>query len=171
MSERVTIVGLGNPLMGDDGLGVAAAAKLRDEWVLPPGVEVLDGGTWGMRLLPAIEDAEWLLLIDAIDLARPPGSAIELTGREIPRTLSVKLSPHQIDLSEVLALTELRGTLPRHMVAIGVQPETIAFGAAMSPRVEATLESLVETVVARLEQWGHHCERRTLVAEHGTCTS
>ncbi len=159
-SRRVTVIGLGNPLMGDDGLGVVAVAKLRDEWVLPPTVEVLDGGTWGMRLLPAIEDAESLLLIDAIDLAVPPGSEVELSRDEIPRTLAIKLSPHQIDLSEVLALTALRGTLPAQMLAIGLQPEGITFGAPISQCVEGKIDALVERAVARLEGWGHRCERR-----------
>lgn len=157
---RVTVIGLGNPLMGDDGLGVLAAQRLRDEWHLPPTVDVVDGGTWGMRLLPAIEDAESLLLIDAINIGMPPGTDVELERHEIPRAFAHKLSPHQIDVAEVLALCELRDRLPERMVAIGLQPETIEFGAPLSRRVEERLDSLVANAVFQLELWGHRCAPR-----------
>lgn len=161
----MTVIGLGNPLMGDDGVGVLAAARLRDEWDIPASVEVVDGGTWGMRLLPAIEDAEALLLIDAIDQGLPPGTEIALARDEIPRTLALKLSPHQIDLAEVLALTELRGTLPERMVAVGLQPEHITFGAPMSERVEERVDALIATAAYQLALWGHRCERRCRTAD------
>jgi hydrogenase maturation protease len=160
----VTIIGLGNPLMGDDGLGVLALQRLRDEYDLPTSVEVVDGGTWGMRLLPAIEDAESLLLIDAIDLGMPPGTDIELERHEIPRVFALKVSPHQIDVAEVLALSELRDRLPDRMVAIGLQPETIAFGAPLSRRVAERIDSLVANVVYQLELWGQRCVPRARTA-------
>lgn len=163
---RVTVIGLGNPLMGDDGLGVLAAQRLRDEWDLPPTVDVLDGGTWGMRLLPAIEDAESLLLIDAIDIGMPPGTDVELEGHEIPRVLAMKLSPHQIDVAEVLALSELRDRLPQRMVAIGLQPEHIEFGAPLSRRVAQRLDSVVANAVYQLELWGHRCVPRAQTSAH-----
>ena len=159
-SRRATVIGLGNPLMGDDGLGVIATQRLRDEYDLPDTVEVLDGGTWGMRLLPAIEDAESLLLIDAINLDMPPGTDIELERHEIPRVFALKVSPHQIDVAEVLALCELRDRLPDQLVAIGLQPETIEFGAPLSRRVEQRIDSLVANAVYQLELWGHRCVPR-----------
>jgi hydrogenase maturation protease len=141
--------------MGDDGLGVAAVERLQARYVLPPSVEVIDGGTWGMRLLPAIEDAESLLLVDAIDLDRPPGTQIVLARDELPRTFFHKLSPHQIDVGEVLALCEIRGRLTREAVAIGVQPAHVAFGAPMSDGVAGRLDAVVDAVVQQLLKWGH----------------
>jgi hydrogenase maturation protease len=159
-APRATVIGLGNPLMGDDGLGVIALQRLREDWSVPPEVELIDGGTWGMRLLPTIEDAESLLLIDAINLDMPPGTDIELERHEIPRVFALKVSPHQIDVAEVLALCELRDRLPERMVAIGLQPERIEFGAALSPRVEQRIDSLVANAVYQLQLWGYHCTRR-----------
>ena len=101
---RVTVIGLGNPLMGDDGLGLRARERLISSWSLSPGVELVDGGTWGMNLLPIIEDASSLLFIDAVDNGMPAGTPIVLSGDEIPRALAHKISPHQVDLSEVLAV-------------------------------------------------------------------
>lgn len=164
--SRATVIGLGNPLMGDDGLGVLAAHRLREEWNLPNTVDVLDGGTWGMRLLPAIEDAESLLLIDAIDIGMPPGTDVELEGHDIPRAFAVKLSPHQIDVAEVLALSELRNRLPDRMVAIGLQPERVEFGAPLSGRVRERMDSLIANAVYQLELWGHHCVPRAHRSTH-----
>jgi hydrogenase maturation protease len=164
--RRVTVIGLGNPLMGDDGLGVIAVQRLRDEWDFPPSVELIDGGTWGMRLLPEIEDAESLLLIDAINFDMPPGTDIELDRDEIPRAFALKVSPHQIDIAEVLALGELRNRLPDKMVALGLQPERIEFGAPLSRRVAERMDSLVANVVYQLKLWGHECAPRAGARTH-----
>jgi hydrogenase maturation protease len=151
----VLVVGLGNPIMGDDGLGLAALERLRRDWRLPAGVEPVDGGTWGMRLLPVIEQAESVLLLDAIDAGRAPGDLIELDGDALPRLFGHKLSPHQIDLREVLAVADLRGTLPRRIAAIGLQPERIAMAAELSPTVAEGLVRMLAAVVARLAAWGY----------------
>jgi hydrogenase maturation protease len=127
---------------------------------MPSGVEVIDGGTWGMRLLPAIEDAESLLLIDAIDVGMPPGTEVTLPREEIPRTFALKLSPHQIDLAEVLAICEVRGRLPERTVAIGLQPELVQWGSPISASVERRIDALVATAVYQLSLWGHDCTPR-----------
>lgn len=162
--SRLTVIGLGNPLMGDDGLGLAALARLIHDWDLPPTVQVLDGGTWGMNLLPMIEEAESLLFLDAIDARADPGTHIVLERDEIPRYFANKLSPHQIDLREVLALAEWRGTLPARTAAMGLQPETIEMGVELSPLLKHRLPALVEAVAQRLRQEGHALRRRRVAA-------
>ena len=157
---RTVVIGLGNPLMGDDGLGLAALAKLQAEWAVPPDVELMDGGTWGMNLLPTIEDAGRLLLIDAIDVGGRPGTLQLLERERIPRYLATKISPHQVDLHDVLALAELRGTFPAHAVAIGIQPERVEVGNELSEVVRCRLGELVAAVVAQLAHWGHTCAPR-----------
>ena len=161
---RTTVIGLGNPLMGDDGLGLRVCERLVTGWHIPPDVEVVDGGTWGMNLLPTIEDASSLLLLDAIDRGLPPGTPILLTRDEIPRALSVKVSPHQIDLREVLALAQLRGTLPERLTMLGVQPQHVELGEGLSPPVEAQVDAVVESAVEQLRMWGHECEPRAAAA-------
>ena len=157
--ERPTVVlGLGNPLMTDDGLGVAAVARLREEWLVGDGVELVDGGTWGMNLLPTIEDAGRLLLVDAIDRGMPPGTTVILEREEIPRAFALKVSPHQVDVREVLALAELRGTLPPETVAIGLQPDRVEVGLDLSPALERRLDHLLDLVSLQLAAWGHSCE-------------
>ena len=157
------LIGLGNPLMGDDGAGVAVLERLREEWVLPPEVELLDGGTWGMNLLPAVEFAARLVLVDAIRTGLGPGTLTVLERAQLPRYFSLKLSPHQIDLREVLALAELRGALPEDLVALGIEPASVELGEGLSPAVAAGLDKLVDLVVSRLEMAGHRCVRRAAV--------
>lgn len=151
---RIVVLGLGNMLMADDGVGLAALARLDDEWFVPRTVSLVDGGTWGMNLLPVIEHAERLLIFDAITVGEPPGTIIRLERGDIPRFLARKLSPHQIDLREVLALAELRDTLPEQIVALGIQPARIEMSTTLSPEVEAQLDELVRRGADELSRWG-----------------
>jgi hydrogenase maturation protease len=157
---RTLLIGLGNPLMGDDGAGVAALERLRTDYDVPAGVELVDGGTWGMNLLPLIESAERLVLLDAINTGSPPVTLTVLERNELPRYFSLKLSPHQIDLREVLALAEWRGSLPDELVALGVQPARVEMEEGLSPPVDAALDKLVDLAVSHLEAIGHRCPRR-----------
>lgn len=161
---RTVVIGLGNPLMGDDGLGLAALQALQETWAFDPPVEMVDGGTWGMNLLPIIEGAHRLLLIDAIDVGARSGKLVELAREEIPRVLSAKLSPHQIDLREVLALAELRGTLPPETVALGLQPGRVEMSTSLSPALATQLPTLVARVTDRLREWGYRA--RPLEVSH-----
>ena len=157
MSEqrRTVVIGLGNPLMGDDGVGLAALARLEADYRVPVDVELVDGGTWGMNLLPVIEDAGRVLLLDAIHKDGAPGTSYRLARYELPRYLATKISPHQVDLHDVLALAELRGTLPAETVAVGVQPARVEMIAELSPVVAQALGRVVELALAELAAWGH----------------
>ena len=149
-SRRTIVIGLGNPLMGDDGLGIAALERLRAEYGAFPDVEYVDGGTWGMNLLPIIEDAHRLILIDAIDVGADPGTAVRLERAQLPRYLATKISPHQVDLRDVLGLAELRGTLPGNTVALGLQPESVELRHSLSPTIAGRVDDLVDRVAAEL---------------------
>ena len=154
---RDVVIGLGNPLMGDDGTGLAALERLRDEWAVPDDIELVDGGTWGMNLLPTLETARRVLFLDAIHAGRAPGTAVRLIDEEIPRALALKLSPHQVDLRDVLAVAQLRGTLPQVSVAIGLQPGVLDMGVGLSYAVEENIDRLLEMAVDQLRAWGHDC--------------
>jgi hydrogenase maturation protease len=155
-SKRTIVIGLGNPLMGDDGLGIAALEQLRAAHGDVRGVEFIDGGTWGMNLLPVIEDAGRLILIDAIDVGTDPGTAVRLERAQLPRYLAMKISPHQVDLRDVLGLAELRGTLPDNTVALGLQPESIELRNSLSPTIAGRIDDLVEWVASELTRVAVH---------------
>lgn len=149
------VLALGNPLMGDDGFGLAVLGELRHNIEAQGPLILMDGGTWGMNLLPAIEAASRVLLIDAINIGAGPGEMIRLEREDLPRYFSHKISPHQVDLREILALAELRGTLPPDTVAIGVQPESITLRLSLSPVVEAMVPPVADAVLRQLYAWGH----------------
>ncbi len=153
--------------MADDGIGLAALAALDARWDLGDRVELLDGGTWGMNLLPCLEDAEDVIFLDAIRTGRAPGSVVALDGDALPRGLMHKLSPHQIDLREVLALLALRGTLPARVAAFGIEPDRVEMSSELSARAQAALPTLVHRVVRRLVRQGHRCRLRDVAP----CTS
>jgi hydrogenase maturation protease len=153
---RTVVIGLGNPLMCDDGVGLAALQRLGTDWEFSPPVELIDGGTWGLNLLPVIEFAEQIILIDAIDVGAQPGAPVTLLRDQLPRLLQVKVSPHQIAVAEVIALAQLRGTLPERVLAIGLQPARVELSAALSEECQGALGELLSLVLRQLEQWGHH---------------
>jgi hydrogenase maturation protease len=147
------VLGLGNPLMGDDGFGLAVLEQMRHRRDVPRSASLVDGGTWGMNLLPEIEQSGRLLLIDAVNAKRRPGSIIRLERTELPRWLSLKISPHQVDLSEVLALAEFRGTLPEETIALGVQPLRIEMHHGLSPLVSSRVEDVTDLAIQQLIFW------------------
>ena len=150
------VIGLGNPLMCDDGAGLAVLERLRQDWRLD-GVELVDGATWGLSLVPAIEDATRLVLVDAIAAGAQPGDVVTLERDRLPIYLTRKLSPHQVDMRDALAVVTLRGRMPDEIVAIGVQPEAVELGTELSPRVAGAIDAVVRAVIVRLEAWGHAC--------------
>jgi hydrogenase maturation protease len=165
MLGETVVIGLGSPLMGDDGLGLIALEALRRSRAFEPDPIFVDGGTWGMNLLPIIESAERLLLVDAIRAGGVPGQLVEIEREKLPRGLGIKLSPHQIDLQEVLALALLRGRLPRVAVALGLEPERVELGCGVSPSVARGLDALVERIGERLVAWGHARTSRSAAAD------
>jgi len=148
------VLGLGNPLVGDEGFGVEAVQRLTGRYRFPSEVDVVDGGTLGLRLLPMLEDADRVIILDAVDVGADPGALVELDWHEVRRALPVKISPHQETVSEVLALLELRRGAPERFRVVGVQPERLEFAARLSPAVEAGLERALARVVEILSEWG-----------------
>lgn len=147
------MLAVGNPLMGDDGLGVAVLGRLR-EWDWPEGVALVDGETWGMRLLPYVETARRLLVIDAIDVGAPPGTVVSLDGADVPRRLDTRLTSHEVNLADVLALAALRDTGPEVLHAVGAQPGVVEFGAPLSDCIAGVVEPVAELARAQLAAWG-----------------
>ena len=155
-SPSSVVIGLGNPLMADDGLGLVVLERLRALGSgLPADVELVDGGTWGLALLPAIESASRLVLLDAIARGSPPGTLHTLERDELPRYLATRISPHEVALQDVLALAELRGTLPRDTVAIGLEPARVEMHCGLSDAVTRRIDDLVAATLCRLSAWGH----------------
>lgn len=158
--EKVVILGIGNILLSDEGLGVRAVERLRREFSIPEEVSLMDGGTLGLDLLFHIEGADRLLVTDAVLGGRPPGSLYRLKGEEVFAHLRNRLSAHQIGFQDVLALLELKGRSPSEIVVIGLEPADLRPGTELSPLIEERIPLLVEECVKQLELWGVKLKRR-----------
>jgi hydrogenase maturation protease len=148
------VVGIGNLVMGDDGVGVRVVQQLTESRTLPTGVRLLDGGTLGLDLLHHLEGVERLLFVDAVDWGAAPGSIIRMEGDEIPELFATRLSPHQVGLQDLLAVAELQGLAFEEMVLWGVQPASIELGLELSPAVADRLSELVARVEEEVAAWG-----------------
>jgi hydrogenase maturation protease len=150
----ILVLGLGNVLLRDEGVGVRALECLVERYALPKEVQALDGGTMGLDLLPYVERASALLILDAVQTGQPPGSLVRLEGDEIPATLALKLSVHQVGFQELLAASLFRGTMPARIVLLGIEPALVEWGLDLSPSVAAALDELVECAMQELRDWG-----------------
>lgn len=154
MSGTVAL-GIGNTLWGDDGFGVAAAARLAAHPKLPQHVSVIDGGTQGLYLLPLVQQATSLLVLDSVDFGARPGQIIVLRDDEIPRFFGKRpLSLHQTAFTDVLFAAELTGARPDRITLIGAQYENLdAWGGSLSRSLAAALDETVEIALAELGAW------------------
>lgn len=159
MTLSTLILGIGNLIMTDDGIGVHAVQRLKDEYSFMPDVTVLDGGTLGLDLLLYLEGAERLLIIDAMETGGQPGAIRKLTGEEIPVAFETRLSPHQMGLKDLLAVSRLMGNPVPDMVLFGIQPGCIEPGMELSPPVVAQLDTLIAMTLQELKKWGIRMER------------
>jgi len=153
VERNLLVLGIGNLLNTDEGIGVHAVRQLQARYPSSP-VPIADGGTLGLNLLPLVEDATHLLLLDAVDAGRAPGSLIELEKDEIPIFGGFKLSQHQLTFQEVLGLALIREKLPEHLHLIGIQPASLEIGVELSDVVQAALPAMLDRAVAVLQDWG-----------------
>ncbi|MGD8399182.1 MAG: HyaD/HybD family hydrogenase maturation endopeptidase [Anaerolineae bacterium] len=152
--NKTLVLGAGNLLLSDDGVGIHAIRRLQELADLPPGIEIIDGGTMGMDLLYYLEGVSHLLIIDAVETGEPPGTLKRLGGDEVPAYFAVKMSPHEIGLPDMLAAAKLRDLYPDEVVVWGVQPATTEVSLEMSPPVAAQLDPLVVHILDELRSWG-----------------
>ena len=159
---RILVLGIGNVLLSDEGLGVAAVAALAAKYRLPDQVELLDGGTAGFELLGQISNKDCLIIVDALKNGAPPGTVLRLAGAEVPAAFMTRISPHQLGISDVLAAAMLLGELPARLVLFGMEPQSLATGCGLSATVAANLERLLAMIITELEELD--CEPELLAA-------
>ncbi len=162
MSKKITVLGIGNTILSDEGLGVVAVETLRQRFDFDPPVELIDGGTIGIDLLYFIEDAELLLVLDAISGGGPPGTFYKFKGEEVRKYFRNKVSMHEIGFQEVLGLLELKGNKLKEIVVMGLEPKVIDMGTELSPEVMNNMEKLLDEALSQLREWGVEVLEKTL---------
>ena len=146
---KYVVLGLGNTLHSDDGVGPQAVERMRSDARVPEDVALIEGGTLGLELLPYVWDCSYLLVLDAVDVGQPPGTLVRLSSQEL-QTLSGRGSVHQLGVADLLVALRVLARRPPTVVLLGVQPATSDWGTELSPAVEAAVGSLVEAAVAEL---------------------
>ncbi len=151
-SLNVLVLGIGNILLSDEGAGVKAVEKLKNQYRFPDEVEIIDGGTMGIELLSIFDNRSHIILVDAIKSGNPPGTIIDIP--DPPAFLRQRISPHQIGICDVLALAGISEDLSCHISLIGIEPENLSAGLELSPEVSCNMDTLVENILSKIRLFG-----------------
>jgi hydrogenase maturation protease len=153
----IALIGVGNILLRDEGVGVHVINAIKRRYTFSSDVEIVDGGTMGLDLLPIIEGKDKVLIVDAVDFGEKPGYIGMIEKDDIPSVLNTKLSVHHINLSDVFFALKLMGTYPSEICLIGIQPQSIDVGLNMTDEINDKVDELIEKAVTRLKKWGVLC--------------
>ncbi|MDF2235643.1 HyaD/HybD family hydrogenase maturation endopeptidase [Albimonas sp. CAU 1670] len=157
MAPRTLVLGIGNVLWADEGFGVRCVERLAEGWSFGPQVQLLDGGTQGLYLLHHVQDAEALIVFDAVDYGLPPGTLKIVEGDDVPAFMGAKkMSLHQTGFQEVLAAAQFTGRYPDTVLLIGCQPEELEdYGGGLRAAVAARIPQALDIALDRLRALGH----------------
>jgi hydrogenase maturation protease len=156
MAPNVLVLGIGNVLWADEGFGVRCVEELARGWRFDANVQILDGGTQGLYLLPFLEETDILVVFDAVDYGLPPGTLKVVEGDEVPAFLGAKkMSLHQTGFQEVIATARLMGCCPERLLLVGCQPEELEdYGGGLRSIVAARIDAAIGVALAWLRDWG-----------------
>lgn len=155
-TPNILILGIGNLLWADEGFGVRCIERLNQGYRFPEGVTLMDGGTQGLYLVQHVQQADCLIVFDAIDYGLPPGTLKEVRDADVPKFMGAKrMSLHQTGFQEVLAIAEFTGSFPRELLLVGVQPEELEdFGGSLREPVRAQVEPALAIALEFLAERG-----------------
>lgn len=152
MNEKpIMIVGVGNSIQMDDGVGIHVLNELKN-YDLPDEVELFDGGTLGIDLMPYIEGREKLIFIDSVKAGQEPGTILRFQPDDLTYDDAPKTSVHQIGLIESLQMISLIGKAPDRVVIFGVQPKTIGWSEELTDEVKASIPKLIPHILKEIER-------------------
>lgn len=143
------VLGLGNILLSDEGVGVKAVEELQNRYDCSDAVEIVDGGTMGIELLPYFEERSHILIIDAVKSGCKPGTITRI--EDPPAYFSSKTSPHQIGLADVMGVAVITDIMPQNITLFGIEPKQFSTGLSLSTEVARNLSRLVDLVIAELK--------------------
>ncbi|MDZ4164509.1 MAG: hydrogenase maturation protease [Smithellaceae bacterium] len=154
-TPRLFVVGVGNLLLKDEGVGIHVVRRLReDPRPLPPEVSLIEAGLPGVGLLELLEKADGMVLIDAARMNKAPGTVIRFSPEELmDKPQGASFSSHDLKLPEVFALARSLSLMPRSVAIIGIEPGEISWGMELTPEVASSLPRVIELVNNELSSW------------------
>lgn len=154
---RILVLGVGNILFTDEGIGVRCIEQMQGEYSFSPNVILLDGGTLGTRLMDPILESDHLIVCDAVLCDDEPGSVYKLMGEDLRKSLAFRNSMHQTDLVDTLEMCAFVGNRP-HAVVIGMEPfDYQSMGLDLTPAVQASIPTMIRAVISEIESAGGSC--------------
>ena len=171
--QRIVVLGIGNLLWADEGFGVRCIEALQRRWEFADHVSLIDGGTQGLYLIQHVQDADALLIFDAIDYGLEPGTLKQVRDDAVPRFMGAKkMSLHQTGFQEVLSLAMLTGRYPQLVLLVGCQPQELDdYGGSLRPVVKAAMDEALALGVQEIARWGGRpVARRTPLAAREAVT-
>jgi hydrogenase maturation protease len=152
-NKRFLILGVGNILLKDEGLGVRTIDYLQETYISPPNVSLIDGGTGGLNLLSLMKDYTHVIIIDAIAPNGSPGALYRIPSEELPKSPPMMTTAHQLGVQDMLALAHLEGYNP-DVVIIGMEPLDMSPGLELSPLIQEKLPAIADMVRDELGKHG-----------------
>lgn len=154
--NRILVLGIGNILWADEGFGVRTVEEFHRRYDVPDNVTILDGGTQGLYLVNYLEEADRLIVFDAIDYGLAPGQLKLVRDDEVPRfTGAKKMSLHQTGFQEVISAADLLGRCPKHLVLIGCQPLDLEdWGGPLTAPLRGQIAPAIDLACQILAEWG-----------------
>lgn len=170
MAQKTLILGIGNILWADEGFGVRAVEQLNQHYQFDESVTLMDGGTQGIYLVQFVEQADILVVFDAIDYGLEPGAMKLIEGDAVPKFMGAKkMSLHQTGFQEVLMMADMLGRYPKHLLLVGVQPVQLEdFGGSLREKTRQQIQPAIDAALDWLTQFDIHARKRAqpLAADH-----
>ena len=163
---KALVLGIGNLLIGDEGVGCRTVEELSRRYTMEPSVECIDGGTAGFELLSFIDSKDHVILVDALRNDMEPGTVVMVEGEDVPKAFMARTTPHQLGICDVLAAAQLSDCMPGHLLLFGVEPKQLDVGICLSPEVEAGMEKIINAVVDQLRNFGYEVKENGIESEH-----
>ena len=154
---KTLVLGIGNTLLTDEGIGIHVLQALEPELANWPDVTLLDGGTLSFTLAGPIEEADALIVVDAANIKSEPGGWTLLEGEEMDAFLmsNRKASVHEVGLTDLRAIAILAGHWPEKRAMLAMQPQTIDWGEQPTPAVAAAIPPVCAAIVNQIREWRH----------------
>lgn len=156
--NSIVVLGVGNILLTDEGLGVHVVEDLKANYTFTPQISLIDGGTMGMELLTYMRGMKKILLIDAVNGGEAPGTIYEFPHRELEQYFTDHISVHEVGMQDILRIRAIQENPLEDAIVIGVEPESLDVGFEPSAPVQKALPEVKERVLRVLREWGVQIE-------------
>ena len=152
-TNEITVLGIGNIILSDEGFGVRVVEYLQDNYKFPDNIALIDGGTLGIELTQFITGTKKLLIIDSIDGGKEPGTSFYLAGEELKTHFREKISAHEVGIQDVLTMLELTGKAIPEVVVIGAQPYSLEAGVELTEQMKTLIPTIADRALEILKSW------------------